>query len=196
MSTSSGFVPFDITVCGLDELEGFCEAGVSHVLSILDPGFPEPTAFGAYGEHERLELRFDDVIEPWRGTIPPEPEDVAALLGFGRDLLAEPPPGAHLLVHCHAGISRSTAAMTLLLAQARPDRPAADALAEVVRIRPQAWPNLRILEFGDALLRRDGALVAAARAHYRSRLARDPDFGQLMIEAGRGREVREGGAGE
>jgi predicted protein tyrosine phosphatase len=186
---SRPFVPFDISVCGIPELEGYCEARVSHVLSILDPGAPEPHAFGAFGEHERLELRFHDVIDERPGLLAPQPAHVEELLGFGLDLLREPPPGAHLLVHCHAGVSRSTAAMTVLLAQARPDRPAAEAVAEVVRVRPQAWPNLRVVELGDGLLGRGGELVAAVRAHYRAVAGRRPDVAQAMAAGGRGREV-------
>jgi predicted protein tyrosine phosphatase len=184
------FVSFGITVCGLDELDGHCATGVSHVLSILDPDHPEPTAFGAYGEHRRLQLNFDDVIEEEvPGKRPPAPEQVEALLAFGRDLLAEPAPAAHLLVHCHAGVSRSTAAMTLLLAQARPDRHGSEAMAEVVRIRAKAWPNLRMIEIGDRLLGRRGELVAAAHARYREMTRLRPDLAQYMVENGRAREV-------
>ena len=56
-------------------------------------------------------------------------------------------------------------------------------------MRPLAWPNLRILEFGDALLGRNGELVAAAPAIYRRVLDRDPSFQEAMIDGGRGREV-------
>lgn len=181
--------PFQITVCGIEELEGHCETGVSHVLSILDPGWPVPPAFGAFGEHERLELRFNDVIEETPDREPPQPEHVEALLAFGRDLMAEPRRGAHLLVHCHAGISRSTASMTLMLAQALPDRPASEIVEEVMRIRSKAWPNLRIIEIGDAMLGRGGTLVAAVPEAYRRQLARRPDLAEMMTEAGRGREV-------
>ena len=59
--------PLNITVCGLDELAAHCETGASHVLSILDPDHPVPEAFGRFGEHEKLELRFHDVIEADRG---------------------------------------------------------------------------------------------------------------------------------
>ena len=38
--------PFRISVCGIEELQGHCETGVSHVLSILDPDWPVPEAFG------------------------------------------------------------------------------------------------------------------------------------------------------
>lgn len=180
---------FRITVCGIEELKGFSEARVSHVLSILDPEAPTPPAFGSFGEHARLELRFHDVIEETEGMIAPRAEDVRRILDFGRTLVREPPEAAHLLVHCHAGISRSTAAMTLLLAQSLPDRPAADLLEEVFRIRAKAWPNLRIMELGDAMLGRDGTLVVAAHAMYRRQIEIRPHIADLMANGGRAREV-------
>ena len=189
MSRISRLVPFELTVCGIEELAGHCEIGVSHVLSILDPGQPEPPAFGAYGEHRRLDLRFHDVIDEMPGMLPPRQEDVASVLAFGRDLMAEPRERAHLLVHCHAGISRSTASMMLILAQARPDVAGRDIVSQVVQIRPRAWPNLRILEFGDSLLRRGGDLVAAAHERYREVVTQRPEWRELMIDAGRGREI-------
>jgi predicted protein tyrosine phosphatase len=180
-------LPFRVTICGLDELDIHCEAGVSHVLSILDPSWPEPAAFAAYDPHRRLELRFHDIIEPLPGWIPPQRADVERLLEFGRDMMAA--GGAHLLVHCHAGVSRSTAAAALILAQAYPDRPAEEVLGRVARIRPRAWPNLRILEFGDALLGRGGEIVAAAATIYRRALVREPFLEGLMLDGGRAREV-------
>jgi predicted protein tyrosine phosphatase len=185
---ASEFVDFHITVCGIEELAGHGAVGVTHVLSILDPGFPDPDAFGAFGEHERLDLRFHDIIDELPSLKLVQREDVAALLRFGGELMRA--PRAHLLVHCHMGISRSTASMALILAQARPDRPASEALAEVRRIRPRIWPNLRIIELGDELLGRGGELVAAAVGRYRHVIERRPEVGQAMIQMGRGREVR------
>lgn len=185
------FVAFQFAVCGIDELGGYCTAGVTHLLSILDPVFPEPEALAAFGDHRRLALRFHDVIDECEGMIAPQRNDVERLLRFGRDLADGAPPTPIVLAHCHAGVSRSTAAMLLLLAQARPDRPAAEALAELRRIRPGAWPNLRMVEFGDVLLGRDGELVAALRMHYRDALVRNPALGPTMIAAGRSREVLE-----
>ena len=184
--------PFRITVCGIDELPEHCEIGVSHVLSILDPERAVPDAFGSYGAHERLELRFHDVIEETPGNAAPQPEHVAQVLAFGRDLMAEPAPDAHLLVHCHAGISRSTASMALILAQALPVLPADAILTEVLRIRPQAWPNLRIIEMGDAMLGRGGAMVAAAHRVYGRQLGRQPELAEEMHGWGRAREVEAG----
>ena len=188
---SKRLVPFQVTICGIDELELHCAAGVTHVLSILDPGWPEPEAFGAFDPHRRLELRFHDVIETEPGCVAPESLDVEQLLSFGHDLTEG--KGTHLLVHCHAGVSRSTAAATLIVAQARPDRPAEEALQTVLSRRPRAWPNLRILELGDALLERRGEIVGAARAHYRRRLEREPWLIEQMIDGGRAREIAEAG---
>ncbi len=179
--------PFRITVCGLEELEGHGALGATHVLSILDHTYPVPEAFGQYGEHERLELRFDDIVDDRPGAVMPQPADVEQILAFGRKLAAE--PGASLLVHCHAGISRSTAAMVLILAQAMPGTSAESVVGMVHSIREKAWPNIRIIELGDAMLGRGGSLVAAATALHRRQMEVRPHIGDLMAQGGRGREV-------
>jgi len=179
---------FRVTICGIPELGEHCAVGVTHVLSILDPEHPEPAAFGEFAPHRRLGLRFHDIIEPTPGQLAPTRADVEQLLAFGSELGGGPGEG-HLLVHCHAGVSRSTAAATLILAQAHPELPAAEAFGWVVQLRPRAWPNLRILEFGDALLGRNGEIIAAAARVYRGVLEREPGLEELMIDGGRGREV-------
>jgi len=181
------FAGFRATVCGIDELDGLREAGVTHVLSLLDPGWPEPLSLDAFGAHRRLDLRFHDIVDALPGLRSPGRADVEALLGFARSLASS--PEAHLLVHCQKGLSRSTASLALVLAQARPDRDAASVLGEIVRLRPRAWPNLRIIELGDALLGRDGTLVAAAADCYRARIAARPMLADAMIEMGRAREL-------
>jgi len=177
-----------ITICGIPELGQHCEAGVTHVLSILDPGWPDPEAFTDFPAHRRVALRFNDVIADLPGCVAPSREDVALLLEYGREVGAAG-LGAHLLIHCHAGISRSTASAALLLAQAAPARPAAAIFAEIARLRPRAWPNLLLLEFGEGALGRAGELVPAVAAQYRRVLAADPDFGLFIQQTGRGREV-------
>jgi predicted protein tyrosine phosphatase len=159
------------------------------VLSILDPDWPEPAAFQAYGEHHRLELRFHDEIEETPGLILPREEHVARLLAFGREMMSEPSQNVHLLVHCHADVSRSTASMILILAQACPRLEAAAVAQEVFRIRPIAWPDLRIVEMGGAMLGRRGDLLTAVSDIYRAQLQSRPNLATLMTEARRGREV-------
>jgi predicted protein tyrosine phosphatase len=181
------FAPFRLTICGIPELDEHCAAGVTHVLSILDPDTPDPPAFAAFAPHHRLALRFHDIIDTLPDRLAPAKADVERLLAFGHGL--SDAPGNHLLIHCHAGVSRSTASAALILAQARPDRPAREALEAVAQLRPRAWPNLRILEFGDELLGRNGEIVAAAATIYRRVLDRDPEWQEAMIDGGRSREV-------
>lgn len=179
-------VPFGISVCGIEELTAHCNVGVSHVLSILDPDWPVPQAFGTFSEHTKLELRFHDVIEEHcRNAVTPQREHALEVLAFGRRLGV----GAHLLVHCHAGVSRSTASMALILAQACPDVSGARVFGEVLRIRPQAWPNLRVVEFGDDALGRRGELVSAVAEVYRRQLENRLYSAEEMRLSGRAREI-------
>jgi predicted protein tyrosine phosphatase len=175
------------TICGLSELPAKCSAEVTHLLSILDPEHPDAAGVEPSAARQHLTLRFHDVISPVPGFVAPEPTHVEALLAFGRSLPGGDP--GHLLVHCHAGISRSTAAMTALLAQAHPEAAEADILAHVRAIRPQAWPNSLMIAFADRHLGRDGRLLAALRPFYAAQLERDPGVGRMMIELGRIAEV-------
>jgi predicted protein tyrosine phosphatase len=176
-----------LTICGIPELGQHCEAGVTHVLSILDPGWPDPIAFSDFSAHHRIALRFDDVIADMPGMIAPTPEDVALLLEYGREAMGAG-SDVHLLIHCHAGVSRSTATAALLLAQEDPTRPVETIFAEIAAQRPRAWPNLLLLEYGERALRRPGALVPAAAAQYRRVLDANPQFGDYIKNNGRGRE--------
>ncbi len=199
--TLAAKAPLRLTICGIEELPGHCDArGVTHVLSILDPGWPDPEPLRNFGLDRRLKLNFHDVIEPMPGWIAPERWDVELLLAFGRNIGEAAPDrdadeanGTHLLVHCHAGLSRSTASAILLLAQRDPARDAHDVVGQIIRLRPRAWPNLRIVEIGDALLGRGGTLVASVSMLYRLALDREPGLAEAMISAGRAREVAAAG---
>ena len=184
-------LPPDLTICGLDELGDHSTRAVTHVLSILDPNWPEPEAFWAYDPHHRVEMHFNDAIEPGPGIELPQVRHVEEILAFGsafqRDLAAR--REAHLLIHCHAGISRSTAAMTTLLMQADPEETEERIFERLVAIRPKAWPNSLMIGFADDLLGRGGQLTAALRRHYGRRLALRPELAEVMAGLNRAREV-------
>lgn len=180
-----------LTICGISELPDQRERSVTHVLSILDPDHPDPEAFGAYDPHHRTILRFHDIIQPIPGMILPAPTDVEAVLRFGDEVSAgrSAPAEGHLLVHCHMGVSRSTAAMLTLMAQSNPHESEDDLFERLAEIRPQAWPNSLMIGFADDLLERRGRLTEALRRHYGRQLRRMPNYVQLMHDLGRGREV-------
>ncbi len=186
--------PFStLTICGLEELEAQGTRGVTHVLSIIDPDLPDPPVFGGWGAHRRTVLRFHDAIAPDPGILLPEPSDVEAVLAFGRDVEADGGDvDGHLLVHCHMGISRSSAAMIMLVAQAHPEEAETAVAGRIRELRPIAWPNLRMIEFADAILGRDGRLVDAAGGLYARSLAAKPELAEVMTRINRRQEVELG----
>jgi predicted protein tyrosine phosphatase len=182
-----------LTICGLEELDCHSARGVTHVLSILDPNWPEPASFWAFDQHVRTTLHFHDAIEPAAGIILPQAVDVEAILAFGRQV----GDGlGHLLIHCHAGISRSTAATAMILAQAFPCQDEDAIVDRLMQIRPQAWPNSLMIGQGDELLGRNGRLTVAIKKVYARQLAARPELADIMRRGGRACEVELGlGAG-
>ena len=183
---------WDLTICGLAELRDHGARDVTHVLSIIDPDHPDPTDFAQYGRrHDRLTLRFHDIIDDLPGHVPPTSAHVEQLLRFGADLDAHHNGAGlgHLLIHCHAGVSRSTAAMAILMARRAPLGQEAGVFERLVRVRPQAWPNSRMVAFGDGLLGRGGRLVEALRHHYRCQVRALPDMVEGIRRSGRQAEI-------
>ena len=152
-----------------------------------DPDWPEPEGFRAYDPHHRTTLKFHDAIEPAPGIVLPDVGHVKAILAFGDALARETTRSeGHLLVHCHMGISRSTAAMLMLLAQARPQADEDMVMERLRGMRPQAWPNLRMIEFADDFLGRNGRFTAALGRHYARQLAARPEVAEpcAALDAG------------
>jgi predicted protein tyrosine phosphatase len=137
-----------LTICGLEELGHHSSRGVTHVLSILDPEWPDPDAFSAYDPHHRITLHFHDAIEPGPDLMLPRPEHVEAILDFGRSLAEDRTTRekAHLLVHCHMGVSRSTAAMVMLMTQFNPQLSEEGIFAQLLELR---LPSLAKLPDGE-----------------------------------------------
>ena len=129
------------TICGLNELDCHSARGVTHILSILDPGWPEPEVFQTYSPRRRATLHFHDEIDPTSHLSLPRADHIEAILSFGRSLAEDAGSGekVQFLVHCHMGISRSTAAVAPLLAQMYPEEPEDRIFARLLDIRPQAW---------------------------------------------------------
>lgn len=181
----------ELTVCGIDELTAQSARNVTHVLSIIDPERPELSEFSGYGQHLRTTLRFHDIIAERDGQIMPSPTHTEEILKFGQSFLSRPDAAspAHILVHCHMGVSRSTAAMMTLMAQANPSETIAALFDRLIAIRPQAWPNSKMIAFADEQLGRGGELTRELKRHYGRQLKNQPHFGDWMVSLGRGAEV-------
>lgn len=178
----------ELSVCGIEELPGQQARNVTHVLSIIDPEYPELDVFQTYGQHHRTTLRFHDIIAAAPDRTMPHPDHVEAILHFGSDFHGRQ-GASHLLVHCHMGVSRSTAAMLTLMAQANPDEPGEALFTRLVGIRPQAWPNSQMVSFADEQLGRKGDLTAALGRHYGRQIRNRPQFTEWMTTLGRKAEL-------
>jgi predicted protein tyrosine phosphatase len=180
------------SICGIEELPAFHAEGVTHVLSLVDPSLADIEAFTRYPHHHRTILRFHDILAPIPGWVMPEPAHIEEILRFGERTGGanwSPAGASHMLVHCHMGVSRSTAAMLMLMAQAHPETGEDDLFVTLRAIRAQAWPNSRMIGFADAALGRAGRLTAALRRHYAHQLKAKPEFRGWMAELGRQIEV-------
>jgi predicted protein tyrosine phosphatase len=179
-------LPFPLTICGIDELPQHAEAGVSHVLTILDPGWPDPEHFARFRPHRRTIWRFHDIVNPQDGQRHPTEDDVRAILDYGAGLKAE--PVEHLLIHCHLGLSRSTATALILMNQDGPGQEA-ESFATLREIRPFSWPNSRMIRMADAMLGRGGSLVEALKSHHLAMARARPDMMHYLRASERGAEV-------
>jgi predicted protein tyrosine phosphatase len=156
-----------LIVCPLAEVEALAtERGPSHMLSLLGPALHPPDCLGIAPER-RLHLLFNDIIEPAEGLILPNADHVADLIAFGRTWDRRAP----MLVHCWAGISRSTAAAYILACDlAGPGREGLIA-KRLRQASPVATPNPLMIELADAALSRDGAMRAAIQRIGRGEMA-------------------------
>jgi predicted protein tyrosine phosphatase len=180
-----GLLPFRLSICGVAELHQFA-GDVTHILGILDPGTPQPEGYVHHPEALRDEFRFYDIVANEGSRTMPGEADVAAILKVGEKLAAQ--PVRHLLVHCFAGVSRSTASAVALMAQRNPGRPA-DIFAALGDIRPKAWPNTVMVAHADRLLGMGGTLVEALRLHHIATAHRYPEVRTLISSVGRGHEL-------
>jgi predicted protein tyrosine phosphatase len=132
----------------------------SHVLTLLAPEGEHP----ACGEASHLVLRFNDITTAMNGLIAPSTDTVRDILDFGMTWSALAPPRAPLLVHCFAGISRSTAAAYILACVfGGPGRESALA-ANLRGSSPTATPNSLMIALADEMLGRQGRMIKAVQA--------------------------------
>jgi predicted protein tyrosine phosphatase len=128
----------------------------SHVIGMLSPTSVHPALEG-HAAACRLILEFNDINVPQEGLTAPDLAMVSSLLEFAQGWDGKAP----LLIHCWAGISRSTAA-AFIVACARMPHLAEDDIADQLRAAsPMATPNRLMVELADGLLGRDGRMVEA-----------------------------------
>src|SRR5215831_13172229 len=146
-----------IHVCSLARLHATVEdTGARHVVSLLGDEAPidRPRAIV---EENHLWLRMHDISSPLDGFILPDEEHVADLLSFVRRWDRRTP----LVVHCYAGISRSTASAFTTVCALNPHRDEIEIAKKIRAASPIASPNRRIVGLADRALGREGRMLRA-----------------------------------
>jgi predicted protein tyrosine phosphatase len=146
-----------IHVCSLARLYATVdETGAKHIVTLLrlTDRVERPSHIAP---ENHLVLAVDDISEPMDGHTLPGTEHVQRLIDFaGRWDRAAP-----MVVHCYAGISRSTAGAFVAACALNPDRDEQQIAWDIRRASRTAQPNARIVSIADRLLKRDGRMVRA-----------------------------------
>lgn len=149
-----------IHVCSLSRMHDVVETtGAEHVVTLIRDT-TRVTRPKHIREENHLILSIDDIEDELDGMIAPAETHVAELLDFVERWKREKP----IVVHCFAGISRSTAAAFIAACAIRPERDEAEIARAIRDASVTAQPNPRIVSFGDKLLGRQGRMVEAVRA--------------------------------
>jgi predicted protein tyrosine phosphatase len=149
-----------IHVCSLARLpEMIGRTGARHVVSLLATE-DDLTRPAAIAPENHLWLQVHDIVEPEEGFVAPQPQHVEELVAFVQRWPREAP----LIIHCYAGVSRSTAAAFVAVCALNPAGDERAIAAALRRASPTATPNARIIAIADDLLRRQGRMIKAVKA--------------------------------
>jgi predicted protein tyrosine phosphatase len=147
----------EIYVCPLSRLSETVErTGARHVVTLINHSTlvtrPDPIEAANH-----LFIGINDICEPEEGLVCPAAEHVSEFLGFVERWERRSP----MIVHCYAGISRSTAAAFSALCALRPDVDEALIAGRLRSRSPQATPNALFVSLADEILGRNGRMVRA-----------------------------------
>ena len=149
-----------LIICGLAEAPAIIAARApSHMVTLLDAASMIETPAGLPPDHH-LRLSVNDIAEPTEGLILPSADLVHRLLAFGRAWDASAP----MIVHCWAGISRSSASAFILACDRNPDADERLIAMRMRRAAKHAYPNRKIIALADDILGRRGRMVDAVEA--------------------------------
>lgn len=143
-----------IIVCPLSQVPALLKSRKpSHLISLLDPPSPFPHAPAV----KQLRVKVNDITEDTPGWTAPAREHVTEIIDFVSGWERADP----ILIHCYAGISRSTATAFITACVHNP-KIDEEEIAQALRLAsPVAWPNRRIVALADAELGRNGRMSRA-----------------------------------
>jgi predicted protein tyrosine phosphatase len=146
-----------IHVCSLALLPDVVKAtGATHVITVMADvqKVQRPPSIQA---ENHLVISMDDINAPAEGFVAPQRTHVEQVLDFGRRWSRAAP----LVIHCYAGISRSTASAFAIACALNPAREEIAIARQIRKDSPSAQPNRLIVGHADELLGRGGRMLDA-----------------------------------
>jgi predicted protein tyrosine phosphatase len=130
--------------------------GARSLVTLINRGTPveRPALIPA---ENHLFVAVSDITSDSDGEILPGETHVATLLDFVRRWDRVDP----LIIHCYAGVSRSTAAAFISACALCPDRDEEMIARNIRTASPTATPNARLVAVADQMLARSGRMIAA-----------------------------------
>ena len=146
-----------IHVCSLAALPDTVRAtGASHVLTVMANVAQVQRPVSVLPANH-LKVQMDDITEQIDGFVAPSDLHIEQVLNFVRGWDRAAP----LVVHCYAGISRSTASAFAAACMLNPDRDECVIARQIREASAIAQPNRLIVALADKALRRDGRMLRA-----------------------------------
>jgi predicted protein tyrosine phosphatase len=146
-----------IHVCSLAALPVTVEAtGASHILTVM-ANVNQVQRPASVLEANHLKVSMDDITEQIDGFVAPSDSHIEQVLNFVRAWDRSAP----LVVHCYAGISRSTASAFAAACALNPHRDEVSIARQIRQASPSASPNRLIVTLADRALGRDGRMLRA-----------------------------------
>ena len=159
--------PQRLFICASDERSKHQSRDITHIIVIANPGAAALIPAWFNGQH--LQLWFGDVVSEIDAkrcrAKAPTMEEVRQGVEFFRAAWKSVDSG--VLISCDYGASRSPALAYVCVADQLGPGHESEALKLVMQIRPAAVPNRLVIEFGDAILGRQGELLKPLREFYR-----------------------------
>ena len=149
-----------IHVCSLARLHRTVEnTRARHVVSLMKDISLVDRPAGIMPQNH-LHIDVDDITCPTDGYNHPCEDHVARLLKF----VTAWDRAAPIVMHCYAGISRSTASAFAAACALNPKREEMAIAQEMRRVSPTAMPNSLIVSLADRILDRRGRMIEAIEA--------------------------------
>ena len=149
-----------IHVCSLARIAETVErTGASHLLTVINQAtvVERPPAIPP---ERHVFVGVNDITEPQEGLTFPEAGHLEQIIAFVRGWDREKP----MVIHCFAGISRSTASAFIAACLHNPGRDELEIARALRAASPTATPNARFIALADEILGRQGRMVAAVAA--------------------------------